>query len=110
MLNLIFLKYITVDELSIVLNEFTGEYAKTITYAPANLLFIMDNRRNMKRIMDLIAQFDSAIFTDQRVRLFQLENARLPMCKRIWTMFSKPSLSTTKPAPCISSRWTASTC
>ena len=76
MLNLIFLKFITVDQLSVVLNEFTGEYAKTITYAPANLLFIMDNRRNMKRIMDLIAQFDSAIFTDQRVRLFQLENAK----------------------------------
>jgi general secretion pathway protein D len=76
MLNLIFLKYITVDELSKVLDQFVGENSKTITYAPANLLFILDNRRNMKRIVDLIAQFDSDVFTNQRVRVFELENAR----------------------------------
>ena len=76
MLNLVFLKYITVDELSKVLTEFMGENARTVTYAPANLLFILDNRRNMHRIMDLIAQFDSDMFTNQRVRLFELEHAR----------------------------------
>src|SRR5580704_13217783 len=76
MLNLVFLKYITVDELSKVLDQFSGEYAKIIPYAPANLLFILDNRRNMKRIIDLIAEFDSDMFTNQRVRLYELENAR----------------------------------
>ena len=76
MLNLIFLKYVTVDELGKVLNEFIGEYAKVITYSPANLLFILDNRRNIVRITDLIAQFDNDTFTNQRVRLFELEHAR----------------------------------
>ncbi len=76
MLDLVFLKYITVDELEKVLREFIGENAKVITYSPANLLFILDSRRNMKRITDLIAQFDSDVFTNQRVRLFELENAR----------------------------------
>src|SRR5438132_1320886 len=38
MLNLIFLKYVTVDELSKVLQEFTGENARLYSYAPANLL------------------------------------------------------------------------
>jgi general secretion pathway protein D len=76
MLNLVFLKYITVDELSKVLDQFIGENAKVITYAPANLLFILDNRRNLHRIMDLIAQFDSDMFTNKRVRLFELEHAR----------------------------------
>ena len=76
MLDLVFLKYITVDELSKILTEFMGEYAKVITYPPANLLFILDNRRNIHRIEDLIRQFDSDMFTNQRVRLFQLENAK----------------------------------
>ncbi len=112
MLDLVFLKYITVDELEKVLREFIGENTpKFITYPPANLLFILDNRRNIHRIEDLIRQFDSDMFTNQRVRLFQLENAQvLPMCRRIWTTFSKPSRSITRPAPCISSRWTASIC
>jgi len=76
MLNLVFLKYVTVDELGKVLNEFVGEYAKVITYAPANLLFILDNRRNMSRVMDLIQQFDSDTFTNQRVRLYELKDAK----------------------------------
>jgi general secretion pathway protein D len=76
MLNLIFLKYVTVDELGKILTEFTGENAKILSYAPANLLFIMDSRRNMKRTMELISLFDSDMFTNERVKLFELKNAR----------------------------------
>ena len=76
MLNLIFLKYMTADELAKILLEFTGEYAVIKTYAPANLLFILDSHRNMRRTMDLIALFDSDTFANSRVRLFELKNAR----------------------------------
>jgi general secretion pathway protein D len=76
MLNMIFLKYMTVDELSNVLKLFTGDNAKIITYSPANLLFILDSHRNMRRTMELIAQFDSDTFANERVRLFELQNAR----------------------------------
>ncbi len=76
MLNLIFLKYVTVDELTKVLTEFTGENANMFSYAPANLLFILDSRRSMQRTMDLISLFDSDTFANQRVRLFEVKNAR----------------------------------
>ena len=76
MLNLIFLKYVTVDELVKVLQEFTGENSRIMHYAPANLLFILDSRRNMRRIMELIALFDSDTFANERVRLFEVKNAR----------------------------------
>ena len=76
MLNLVFLKYVTVDELSKILDPFTGDNAVLLPYAPANLLFILDSRRNMKRIMELIDMFDSDTFANQRVRLFELKNAR----------------------------------
>src|SRR5579863_466396 len=49
MLNLVFLKYVTVDELSKVLEPFIGENSRMYSYAPANLLFILDSRRNMRR-------------------------------------------------------------
>ncbi|MGH9667978.1 MAG: hypothetical protein ACRD9L_26470, partial [Bryobacteraceae bacterium] len=54
MLNLVFLKYTTVDELAKVLDVFKGENAKIVTYAPANLLFLLDSRRNMRRTMELV--------------------------------------------------------
>ncbi len=76
MLDMIFLKYVTVDELSKILDQFKGENASIITYPPANLLFILDSRRNMNRMLDLIRQFDSDIFIGQRVRIYELEQAR----------------------------------
>ena len=76
MLNLISLKYVTVDELTKVLNEFIGENASMFSYAPANLLFILDSRRNMRRTMDLISMFDSDTFANQRVRLFEVKNTK----------------------------------
>jgi general secretion pathway protein D len=75
-LNLIFLKYVTVDELTKVIDPFTGDNAVLLPYAPANLLFILDSRRNMRRLMDLISMFDSDTFANQRVRLFELKNAK----------------------------------
>src|SRR5579872_2452652 len=76
MLNLIFLKYTTVDELGKVLDVFKGENAKIVSYAPANLLFILDSRRNMRRTMVLVSLFDSDTFANQRVRLFETKNER----------------------------------
>jgi general secretion pathway protein D len=76
MLNVVFLKYVAVDELAKVLGEFTSENAYMIPYAPANLLFILDSRRNMRRIMELINEFDSDTFANQRVHIFEVHNAR----------------------------------
>ena len=76
MLNLVFLKYVTVEELSKVLQEFTDPTAVLKVYPPANLLFILDSRRNMRRLMELVALFDSDTFAGERVRLYELHNAR----------------------------------
>jgi general secretion pathway protein D len=76
MLNLVFLKYVTVDELSKVLGQFVGENATMYSYTPMNLLFILDSRRNMRRTMELISLFDSDNFANQRVRLFEVTNTR----------------------------------
>lgn len=74
MLNLVFLQYVTVDEVSKVLKEFSDERTIIRSYQPANLLFIMDSRRNMRRLMELIAMFDSDDFAGERVRIFDIRN------------------------------------
>jgi len=75
-LNLVFLKYVTVEELSKILQEFTDPNAVLKIYPPANLLFVLDSRRNMRRLMELVALFDSDTFAGERVRLYELHNAR----------------------------------
>jgi general secretion pathway protein D len=93
MLNLVFLKYVTVDEVSKILAEFTDERTIIRSYPPANLLFILDSRRSMRRLMDLIALFDSDTFAQQRVRLFEIQNS-LPseLVKQLETVLRSISL------------------
>lgn len=74
MLNLIFLKYVTVDEISKVLEQFSDERTVIKAYAPANLLFLMDSRRNIKRLMTLIEMFDSDTFAGERIRIYDIKN------------------------------------
>ncbi|HSB14725.1 MAG TPA: secretin N-terminal domain-containing protein, partial [Bryobacteraceae bacterium] len=75
-LNLIFLKYATVTEMAKILEKFLGEGAVMVTYEPANLLLVLDNNRNMRRTMELVALFDSGALASQRVRLFEVKNNR----------------------------------
>ncbi len=75
-LNMVFLKYVAVDELVKVLSEFSGENSQMIPYAPANLLFLLDSRRDMRRTMELINQFDNDTFANQRVRLYDVKNVK----------------------------------
>jgi general secretion pathway protein D len=76
MLNMVFLKYATVGDLSNLLKPFLGEGAQMTIYEPANLLLILDNSRNMRRTMELIAMFDSDVLAGQRVRLFEVKHGR----------------------------------
>ena len=108
MLNLVFLKYVTVEELSKVIQEFTDPNAVVKVYPPANLMFILDSRRNMRRLMELIGLFDSDTFAGERVRLYELHNRGPPIWSRNWTISSNRFRSTAKTPPCDSWRWTAS--
>ncbi len=76
MLNLVFLKYVTADELAKVLEPFEGENAKIYVYAPANLLLMLDSRRSMRRLMEMVALFDNDSLANQRVRVFSVKNGR----------------------------------
>ncbi len=76
MLNLIFLKYANAEELSKLIKEFLGPEGRIWSYAPANLLLILDGRRSMKRTMELVTMFDSDVLAKQRVRLFDIQNSR----------------------------------
>lgn len=92
-LNLIFLKYATVAELSRLLEKFVGEGATMSVYDPANLLLLLDNNRNMRRTMQLIALFDSDALASQRVRLFEVKNGSpADIAKELETVFRSMSL------------------
>ena len=76
MLNLVFLKYTTSDELMGVLKTFQGPGAQIYSYGPANLLLLLDSRRNMHRTMELVSMFDNDALVNQRVHTYEVTNGR----------------------------------
>ena len=96
-MNLVFLKYVTADELASVLKNFVGEYAQVFSYAPANLLILLDSQRNMRRTMELVSLFDSDTLANQRIRLFEVKNGRASdLVKDLTSVFNAISLNDKK--------------
>ncbi len=93
-LNLVFLKYATSSEMIKVLTPFTGDGGQITSYDPANLLILLDNSRNMRRTLELVAMFDSDTFAGQRVRLFEVKNGRpADIAKELEQVFKAYSLT-----------------
>jgi len=93
-LNLVFLKYMSVTDMKTLLDPFLGEGNKLVVYEAANLLLILDNARNMRRTMELVALFDNDTFATKRVRLFEVENGRpSDVVKELETVFKAFALS-----------------
>lgn len=94
MLNLVFLKYANVEELSKLIGEFLGPAGRAWSYPPANLLLVLDSQRSMRRTMDLISLFDSDTLAKQRVKLFDVKNSRpSDLSKELETLLKSMSLS-----------------
>src|SRR5207249_7413798 len=98
-LNLIFLKYASVNDMKALLDPFLGEGRTLAVYEAANLLLIQDNARNMRRTMELIALFDNDTFATRRVQLFKVEYGRpSDVAKELETVFKAFALSETRAA------------
>ena len=96
-LNLIFLRYALAGEMSKVLTPFLGDGGQMSSYDPANLLILLDNSRNMRRTLDLIAMFDSDSFAGQRVRPYEVKNGRASdIAKDLEDVFKAYSLTGSK--------------
>ena len=93
-LNAIRLNYSSATDLGEVLAPFLGEGGKFQVVAQANTLIVLDNSRNMRRTMELIALFDTADMARQRMRLFSVENSlAIMLAEELDSVFRAFSLS-----------------
>ena len=97
-LNVIRLRYTTASDISVVLEPFLGPGALVQVVEQGNLLFILDNGRNMRRTMELIALLDTEEMTSQRMRLFPVENSLAStMASDLSRIFAAFSFTETQP-------------
>ena len=74
-LNAIRLNYMAAEDLSAVLAPFLGVGGQFAVVSQANTLILLDNARNMRRTLNLIALFDTEEMANQRMRLIEIENS-----------------------------------
>ena len=96
-LNVIRFNYTTAADIEQVLVPFLGPGAFTQVIEQANMMLILDNSRNMRRTMELIALFDTEEMTQQRVRLFKVKNSlATSLATELSRIFAAYSLSETQ--------------
>jgi general secretion pathway protein D len=74
MMQIIPLRYVSAADMSNVLAPYLSDGGSLVVHEAGNILLLADNSLNLKRLTDILVQFDSPLFAEQRVQLFPVEN------------------------------------
>jgi len=71
-IQIIPLRHIMADDVSKVLGNFTTSTGKVMVYPEYNLLIIVDQRWNVRRLMEFIRLFDVSQFSNLTLRMYEI--------------------------------------
>jgi len=74
MMQIIPLKFVIADDMSKMLAPFLSEGGQLTVLPAANTLILVDDSLNVKRLMEILHEFDNSSFDTQRVRLIPVHN------------------------------------
>jgi general secretion pathway protein D len=93
--QIVILNYIPVAEVSKIIKPFLSDGADIIEHPPHNILIINDLASNIKKSLDMIALFDTDIFTGMKVRIYPILNSDVTeIAKEIERIFTSLEVST----------------
>jgi general secretion pathway protein D len=86
------LRFVPAEDMSKMLSPFLSDGGAMTVHESGNVLILVDNSLNVKRLMEILAQFDSPAFAQQRVRLVPVENnlasALIPELESIFSAYA----------------------
>jgi general secretion pathway protein D len=74
MMEILPLRFVFATDMAKMLTPFLSDGGTVTVHEAGNVLILVDNSLNVKRLMDIIEQFDSASFAQQRIRLIAVHN------------------------------------
>jgi len=74
MMQIIPLRFVSAADMGKMLTPFLSDGATAAVHESGNILVLVDSSLNLKRLMDVLAQFDSIDFARERVRLVPIHN------------------------------------
>jgi general secretion pathway protein D len=91
-MEIIPLRFVLASDMSKMLTPFLSEGGTVAVHEGGNVLIAADNSLNMKRLLDILEQFDSPAFAQQRVRLVSVHNnvasALVPELESIFSAYA----------------------
>lgn len=69
------LRFVFASDMAKMISPFLSEGGTVAVHEAGNILILVDDALNVKRLMEILAEFDSATFADQRVRLIPVHNS-----------------------------------
>ena len=94
MMQIIPLKFVFADDMSKMLAPFLSEGGQVTVLAAANTLILVDDSLNVKRLMEILHEFDNSSFDTQRVRLIPVHNnVASALAPELETIFATYALS-----------------
>jgi len=75
-MNVIPLRYVAAADMTKILTPFLSEGGHLFSHDAGNVLLVTDSSRSMKRLLEIVALFDTEVFTNQRARLYPIKNSQ----------------------------------
>ncbi|MBI4459148.1 MAG: type II secretion system secretin GspD [Acidobacteria bacterium] len=98
-MNVIALQYVAAVEMTKILTPFLSEGGHLYSHEPGNILILTDTSRSARRLLELVALFDTEVFANQRIRLYPVKNSRsVQLAEELQEIFAAYGLSETAAA------------
>ncbi len=68
------MQVVLAKDMAEILKSYLSEEGNMVVHETGNILIITENASNLKRLMELVAIFDSDVFQGQRVQLYPIKN------------------------------------
>jgi general secretion pathway protein D len=98
MMEILPLRFVFASDMAKMLTPFLSDGGVVTVHDAGNVLILADNSLNIKRLMDIIEQFDSASFAQQRIRLVEVHNnvasGLVPELESIFSAYALSAKST----------------
>jgi general secretion pathway protein D len=92
LMQIIPLKFVFAADMAKVLTPFLSEGGTVAAHEASNTLILVDDSLNIKRLMEILEQFDSSAFIQQRVRMMPVHNnvpsAVIPELEAIFSTYA----------------------
>jgi len=92
LMQIIPLKFVFAGDMAKMLSPFLSEGGSVAAHEGGNTLILVDDSLNVKRLMDILQQFDNSTFASERVRLLPVRNnvasALVPELEEIFATYA----------------------